>query len=53
MQATIELAAYLYRRKDAGADADRKIISPDGVVILPSAIPYSVKDVIAARRPLL
>lgn len=34
-----ELVAYLYRRKDSSGDADRPLLTGDGITILPSALP--------------
>lgn len=43
VQATIRLAAYLYRQKDnATGDADRPLLTGDGVTIMPQALPADV-----------
>lgn len=43
VQATIRLAAWLYRQKDnATGDADRPLLTGDGVTIMPQALPADV-----------
>lgn len=44
IQACVRLTAFLYRQKDSTSDADRPLITADGTVVLPSALP---KDIIA------
>lgn len=56
MDALFELAAYTYRRRFAvGKRDDRAIMSRDGMVLLPSTIPDSVKSFVKKykrQRPL-
>jgi len=47
-QAALRLAVWLYRQKDSSADVDRPLLTSDGAVILPMAIP---NDVMALLRP--
>lgn len=52
-QATLRLAAYLYRQKDNQSnDLDRPINTGGGVVLLPSTIPADVKSLLAPYRRL-
>lgn len=46
VQATIRLAAFLYRQKDSTADLDRPLASADGVVIMPTKLPSDVMQLI-------
>lgn len=46
IQATIRLAAFLYRQKDTTADLDRPLMSGDGVVIMPAKLPTDVMQLI-------
>jgi len=49
--ATIELAAYLYRRRGfEGAALDQPQVSPSGVTLFPSGMPASVKATITAYQ---
>lgn len=41
-QACLRLAAWLYRQKDNNADADRPLMTGDGVTIMPSKLPNDV-----------
>lgn len=43
VQACIRLAAWFYRQKDNNADADRPLMTGDGVTILPSNIPQDIR----------
>jgi hypothetical protein len=45
--ACIRLAAWLYRQKDSNADIDRPLVTGDGVMILPSAMPKDVLEILA------
>jgi len=49
-QGIIRLTAWLYRQKDTSAAEDRPIVSPDGVTIMPSAIPADVMQWIDPHR---
>lgn len=52
VQATIRLAAYLYRQKDnATGDADRPLLTGDGVTIMPQALPADVLRLIEMDIP--
>ena len=52
--ACILLASWLYRRKDSiGSDADRPLITGDGVTILPSTMPAEVQQIIKRYRRLV
>lgn len=52
VQATIRLAAYLYRQKDnAGGEADRPLLTGDGVTIMPQALPADVLRLIEMDIP--
>ena len=46
-QATIRLAAFLYRQKESNTDVDRTMQLADGSVVLPSGLP---RDVLAIIR---
>lgn len=46
VQATIRLAAFLYRQKDTTADLDRPLMSGDGIVIMPAKLPTDVMQLI-------
>ncbi len=48
-QACIRLAAWMYRQKDTSADVDRPLMTGDGGVVMPSALP---KDVLELLRPV-
>lgn len=50
VQACIRLASWLYRQRDTNADADRPLLTGDGNVIFPSAIPNDVKAYINHYR---
>lgn len=45
--AAIRLAAWLYRQKDNSNDVDRPIMSSDGTVVMPAALPRDVEQMIA------
>lgn len=47
-QATLRLAAWLYRQKDTAADIDRPLLSAGGSVIMPATMPV---DVMALIKP--
>jgi hypothetical protein len=49
-QATIRLAAWLYRQKDTETDVDRPILTGDGIVIMPSALPKDVQQLCEPYR---
>lgn len=49
-QATIRLAAFLYRQKDTSADIDRAMLTGDGVTIMPSALPNDVTMMLASYQ---
>ena len=51
-QACLRAAAWLYRQKDTTADIDRPIMTGDGAVIMPAALPNDALKIIAkyARR---
>lgn len=52
VQATIRLTAWLYRQRDTSADQDRPIASDSGMLIMPSAMPKDIMQMIAPyRRP--
>lgn len=48
VQACLRLAAWMYRQRDTGADADATSITAQGVVVQPSAMP---RDVMQMLRP--
>jgi hypothetical protein len=48
--AALRLAVYLYRQKDGGPDADRAIVSGDGVILQPARVPADVMDLL---RPVM
>jgi hypothetical protein len=50
VQATIRLAAFLYRQKESNADVDRALQLPDGSLVLPSGLPRDVMAIIARYR---
>jgi hypothetical protein len=50
VQATIRLAAWLYRQRGSSSDIDRPMVTGEGVTILPSALPKDIQDVIETRR---
>lgn len=45
VHATIRLASWLYRQKDSGMDGDR-VLSADGVLIMPASIPADVQAIL-------
>ncbi len=51
--ATIRLAAWLYRQKDTSADLDRPLLTNDGVVIMPGALPKDIQQMLAPYRRLV
>lgn len=51
VQATIRLAAWLYRQKDTAADVDRPILTGDGVTIMPMRLPGDVMQLIEMDIP--
>lgn len=54
VQATLRLAAWLYRQRDTSADLDRPLLTDSGVTILPSAVPNDVAEwAISKRRQVL
>lgn len=50
VQATIRLAAFLYRQKESNADVDRPLQLADGSVVLPSGLPRDVLAIIRRYR---
>lgn len=46
VQATVRLAAFLYRQKESNADVDRTMQLPDGSMVLPSSLPRDVLAII-------
>lgn len=46
VQATLRLAAFLYRQKDTAVDGDRPILTGDGNVLMPSRLPNDVAEVL-------
>lgn len=46
----IRLAHWLYKQRDTAVDQDRPQVSPDGVTLLPSALPKDVLSLIPALR---
>lgn len=53
MQATIRLAAWMYRQRDTGADADMTSITAQGVVVQPSAMPRDVMQMLNPYRKVV
>jgi hypothetical protein len=49
VQACIDLTVWLYRRRDS-SDADRAMITPDGITILPSAVPGHIMATLRSYR---
>ena len=49
-QACVRLTAWLYRQKDTSADADRPLLTGDGNVIMPSALPADVATYLKPYR---
>lgn len=46
-----EIVAYLYRRRDSSGDADRPLLTGDGVTILPGMLPRKLMlELIAERK---
>ena len=52
VQACTRLTAWLYRQKDTNAEADRPLLTGDGVAIMPSAIPSDVLTILRPYRRL-
>lgn len=50
VQACLRLAAWLYRQKDNNADADRPLMTGDGVTIMPSRLPNDVVMILEPYR---
>lgn len=50
VQLTREIVAFLYRRRSASGDADRPLLTGDGVTILPSALPRGIMLQLLAER---
>lgn len=46
-RATIRLATWMYRQRGNNADAERPLIADGGVMVLPSALPKDVVDLLA------
>lgn len=54
MQATLRMAAFLYRQRDnSDALAERPMMSTDGVLLLPSRLPIDVQELLAHYRKRL
>lgn len=51
-QATVRLAAYLYRQRDNAIDLDRAVQTPSGT-ILPADLPKDLKTLLAPYRRLV
>lgn len=51
-QATVRLAAYLYRQRDNAVDLDRAVQTPSGT-ILPADLPKDLKTLLAPYRRLV
>ena len=52
VQATIRLAAWLYKQKDSAADVDRPLLTGDGVTIMPQSLPRDVMQLIKDDIPV-
>lgn len=50
VQATIRLASYLYRQKDAGGDLDRPVLVSMSMTILPAALPRDLMQALDSYR---
>jgi hypothetical protein len=50
IEALIQYAIWLYRRKDATGDSERPLLAGDGTILLPSHIPDFVKVFIESYR---
>ena len=48
--AVIKLAAFLYRQRDNVSDADRPIITPEGIVLMPARIPPEIQSFVSRNR---
>lgn len=46
VQATLRLAAFIYRQKDNAQDADRPLLTGDGNVLMPSRLPNDVAEIL-------
>ena len=46
VQATVRLAAFLYRQKESNVDVDRVMQLPEGSMVLPSGLPRDVTSII-------
>lgn len=53
VQATIELTAWMYRRRDNFVDFERPQVSPDGTTFVPTAMPRSVCAVLEPYKKLM
>jgi hypothetical protein len=53
VQACVRLVAFMYRQKDTSADVDRPLLTGDGNVIMPSALPTDVKALLSPYRRLV
>jgi len=51
-RACIRLAAQMYNQKDSGSDMDRPVMSPDGAMLFPAALPRDVIDILNRYRRL-
>lgn len=48
--ANVRLAAWMYRLKDSGMDAQAPQVSPSGMVILPASTPKDVVDILTRHK---
>ena len=53
VQACVRFVAWMYRQKDTSADVDRPLLTGDGNIIMPSAIPNDVKAKLEPYRRLV
>lgn len=49
-EAVIKLAAFLYRQRDNVSDADRPIVTPEGIVLMPARLPPEIQSFVKRRR---
>lgn len=50
VQAGIDLVAWLYHRRDNAGDADRTVVTKEGMVIRAAKLPSMIMDVLVNRR---
>lgn len=53
VQATVRLAAYLYRQKDNAGDLDRPVNLGYNMTLLPARLPQDVVDMLATYRRII